>query len=198
MKKFTAFVMLVFMAIAVLPDAYAQDNGDVNCDEAINILDVVYLINFKYKSGPDPCEFSANPGVSWVHYSSRSIDVSYSWSNLATLYFLAPDDGWASVSFSLVVYTETYNLVYRLYDEVPREEEPDRTYSEISQYNPDSPLSWTEVFPVTEGLNTIHLDVRGIWRGEDGEEPTRTMINFNNVNMSANYFPEDYTVIPRD
>ncbi len=197
MKKFTALAMLVFMAIAVLPDAYAQDNGDVDCDEAININDIVYLINFKYKSGPAPCEFAANPGVSWVHYNSRSIDVGYAYSTLATLYFMAPDDGWASVNFSLYVETETSNLVYRLYDEMPREEEPDRIYSEISQYNPDSPLSWTEVFPVTAGFNTIYLDVRGIWR-EGEEEPTRTVINFSNVNMSANYFPEDYTVIPRD
>jgi len=198
MKKLTALVMLVFMVIAAIPIASAQDNGDVNCDEAINILDVVYLINFKYKSGPEPCEFAVSPGVSWVHYNSRSIDVSYSWSNVGTLYFMAPDDGWASVNFSLVVYTETYNLVYRLYDEMPREEEPDRIYSEISQYNPDSPMSWTEVFPVTAGFNTIYLDVRGIWRAGEEEEPTRTVINFNNVNMSANYFPEDYTVIPRD
>ncbi len=200
MKKFTALVMLVFLAISVLPDAIAQDNGDVNCDEAINILDVVYLINYKYKAGPEPCEFAASPGVSWVHYNSRSIDVSYSWSTLGTLYFMAPDDGWASVSFSLVVYSETYNLVYRLYDAIPgkAELEPDRTYSEISQYNPDSPLCWTEVFPVTEGFNTIHLDVRGIWlaRVDGEEEPTRTVINFNNVNISANFFPTDYTVIP--
>jgi len=198
MKKLTTFAMLVIMAFAVLPDAYAQQNGDVDCSENIDILDVVYLINYKYKEGPDPCEFATSPGVSWVHYNFRNIDVSYSWSNLATLYFMAPDDGWASVSFSHVVYTETINLVYRLYDEIPRAEEPERTYSEISQYNPDSPMSWTEVFPVTTGLNTIHLDVRGIWRGEDGEEPTRTLIYFNNVNMSANYFPEDYTVIPRE
>lgn len=198
MKKFTAFLMLVFMAIAVLPGAIAQDNGDVNCDEMINILDIVHLINFKYKAGPAPCEFAASPGVSWVHYNSRLIDVGYSWNNLATLYLMAPDDGWASVNFSHYVYTSTYNLVYRLYDEIPRGEEPDRTYSEISQYSPDSPMSWTEVFPVTTGLNTIHLDVRGIWRGADGEDPSRTMITFNNVNMSANYFPEDYTVIPRD
>ncbi len=196
MKKFTAFVMLVFMAIAGLPDANAQDNGDVNCDELINILDIVYLINFKYKEGPDPCEFVASPGVSWVHYNYRNIDVGYSYSNLATLYFMAPDDGWASVNFSLFVGTEFYDLEYRLYDEILREGETDRTYSEIYQYNTDSPLSWTEVFPVTEGFNIIYLDVRGDFR--DGEEPTRYMINFVNVNMSANFFPEDYTVIPRD
>ena len=28
--------------------------GDVNCDLLINILDIVYLINYKYKEGPAP------------------------------------------------------------------------------------------------------------------------------------------------
>ncbi|MCP4704252.1 MAG: hypothetical protein GY865_06560 [candidate division Zixibacteria bacterium] len=197
MKKLAAFTVMAFLAIAVLPNAFAQQNGDVDCNEDINILDIVYLINYEYKGGPDPCEFAAEPGVSWVHYNSRSIDVGYSWSNLITLYFMAPDDGWASVNFSHVVYTSTYNLVYRLYDEIPDKVETDRVYSEISQYNTESPMSWTETFPVTTGLNIIYLDVRGIWRGDEEEEPTRTVINFNNVNMSANYFPEDYTVIPR-
>lgn len=196
MKKFTALILILFMATSAISIEYAQENGDVNCDEAINILDVVHLINFKYKEGPPPCAFAASPGVSWVHYSSRTIDVGYAYSSLATLYFMAPDDGWASVSFSLYVETESYNLGYRLYDVMPDGGEPDRTYSEIFQYNPDSPLSWTEVFPVTEGLNTIHLDVRGVFR--DGEEPSRLLIDFANVNMSANYFPENYTVIPRD
>ncbi len=33
--------------------------GDVNDDAAINILDIIYLINFKYKSGPNPMEMMA-------------------------------------------------------------------------------------------------------------------------------------------
>jgi hypothetical protein len=196
MKKITALFLILFMAASVMPAEYASENGDVNCDEAVNILDVVHLINFKYKEGPPPCEFGASPGASWVHYSYRTIDVGYAYSNLATLHFMAPDDGFASISFSLYVETESYNLGYRLYDAMPDKGESDRSYSEIFQYNPDSPLSWTEVFPVTEGLNTIYLDVRGVFR--DGEEPTRLLIDFANVNMSALYFPENYTVIPRD
>ncbi len=33
--------------------------GDVNHDELINILDIVYLINYKYKEGPDPISMNA-------------------------------------------------------------------------------------------------------------------------------------------
>jgi hypothetical protein len=29
--------------------------GDVNCDNACNILDITYLIDYKYKGGPPPC-----------------------------------------------------------------------------------------------------------------------------------------------
>jgi len=28
--------------------------GDLNCDGAINVLDIVYLVNYKFKSGPEP------------------------------------------------------------------------------------------------------------------------------------------------
>ena len=32
------------------------DNGDVNCDGAVNVGDAVYLINYIFKNGPPPCQ----------------------------------------------------------------------------------------------------------------------------------------------
>jgi len=37
-------------------------NGDANRDELINILDIVYLINYKYKDGPNPWPEKAGEG----------------------------------------------------------------------------------------------------------------------------------------
>jgi hypothetical protein len=41
----------------LIPRYVLGRNGDVNCDGIINMLDVVYLINFKYliPPGPPPC-----------------------------------------------------------------------------------------------------------------------------------------------
>jgi len=36
-------------------DDYHYFNGDTNGDETINLLDIVYIINYLYKSGPPPC-----------------------------------------------------------------------------------------------------------------------------------------------
>ena len=191
MKRLTVTTMLIFLVIAAPLAVSAQENGDVNCDDALNILDIVYLINNIYKSGPDPCEF-VSPGVSFIHYDNRVVDVTYTYSNIAQLWFYAPEDGWVDVNFSLYVNTSTSCLMYQLRNEIPREDEPERTTSVIMQFSPDSPLTWSQIFEVSEGYNTIWLDVSSCVR--DGE---RANVTFSNVNMSANYFPEDYTVIPR-
>lgn len=48
-------MVLLGIAVLILPQTLpAVGCGDVNSDETINILDIVYLINNIYKSGPDP------------------------------------------------------------------------------------------------------------------------------------------------
>ena len=49
--------LAVFLGIAILimgGNLLAGNCGDVNSDGDINILDIVYLINYKYKSGAEP------------------------------------------------------------------------------------------------------------------------------------------------
>ncbi|MCP4705973.1 MAG: tail fiber protein [candidate division Zixibacteria bacterium] len=56
MKTISLF-LLILLALSVS----AQDqNGDVNCDATINILDIVHLINFEYKGGAEPCAFASS------------------------------------------------------------------------------------------------------------------------------------------
>ena len=50
-------VLMILSGIIILIPAtisFAGDCGDVNDDCALNILDIVYLINYRYKSGSEP------------------------------------------------------------------------------------------------------------------------------------------------
>jgi hypothetical protein len=38
--------------------------GDSNCDGTLNVGDPVYMINYVFKHGPEPCCPSARPGPS--------------------------------------------------------------------------------------------------------------------------------------
>ena len=40
----------------ILQGEFIPENGDVNCDRKIAIEDVVYLVNYLFKSGPPPCD----------------------------------------------------------------------------------------------------------------------------------------------
>jgi len=61
--KMVTFLLIIVIAVS----AYSQDqNGDVNCDEALNILDIVYLINDIYKEGPEPCMLAIENIFGWV------------------------------------------------------------------------------------------------------------------------------------
>jgi len=53
MRRFAAVLIGIIILIAAV-DVFAGDCGDVNNDSNVDILDIVYLINYKYKSGPEP------------------------------------------------------------------------------------------------------------------------------------------------
>jgi uncharacterized protein (TIGR02145 family) len=56
MKRVLMALLGIIIATAT---SFAVDCGDVNNDSYVNILDIVYLINFKYKAGPEPnCGFA--------------------------------------------------------------------------------------------------------------------------------------------
>ena len=51
-KTLTILTGITFLI--VMSASFASDCGDVNNGDALNILDIVYLINHIYKSGPEP------------------------------------------------------------------------------------------------------------------------------------------------
>jgi len=184
---FTAAVTI--MIVAAVSFATQPDNGDVNCDDNINILDIVHLINYKYKSGAEPCPF-ISPGVAYVHWNSRIIDVGSSWSNMAWFRLYAPDNGWVKVEFSHYVSTETYCLMYEIEWGVPRD---DRAESTIMSYTSDQPISWSQIFYVSEGANDFYLNVKYCLRDQE-----RSNITFENINFQGTYFPEYYGDLRED
>ena len=55
---------------------YSVDKGDVNCDSQIVSSDVIYLVNYVFKGGPDPCPFPLNGDVDCTG-AVNSADVTY-------------------------------------------------------------------------------------------------------------------------
>ncbi|PKK82457.1 MAG: hypothetical protein CVT49_13540 [candidate division Zixibacteria bacterium HGW-Zixibacteria-1] len=47
----------VFIIECEMSTDSVYQNGDVNCDGLINLLDIIHTINYLYKSGPPPCAF---------------------------------------------------------------------------------------------------------------------------------------------
>jgi uncharacterized protein (TIGR02145 family) len=47
-------VLLSIVILVTTATSFAGDCGDVNSDGSVNILDIVYLINYKYKGAPAP------------------------------------------------------------------------------------------------------------------------------------------------
>jgi len=180
MKGTVIFLLAVLIVMAVPAFTAQPENGDVNCDDALNVLDIVYLIDHKFKGGPEPCEF-ISPGVAFAHYDSRAIDVGFAYSNLITVSLYAPANGFANIGYSFYCTTD-YCLELNLFSGVPR------ANSIVYEFTTDSPMSWFETVQVVEGYNAIELQVRGCVR--DGEE--KAVVNFNNINITATYFPEYY------
>ena len=56
-------VLVLLLGIIIFcgaPTSFAGDCGDVDNSGEVNILDIVYLINYKYKTGPAPLCFPIN------------------------------------------------------------------------------------------------------------------------------------------
>jgi len=173
----TLLGVLVLIAVPV----FSQQNGDVNCDESVNIFDVTGLISYLYMEGPAPCDF-ISPGVAYSHYDSQVVDVGYSYDDLIWVGINAPDDGWVSLSFSFYVATEAYCMQFSLSDS-------QRDQSVIWSYTVDSPNSWTQIFPCDSGITYYSLDVKSCARDKE-----KYSVTFKNVNLSATYFPANYGI----
>jgi len=72
-------------------------NGDVNCDSAMNIFDITHMITYLYLNGPDPCEIPCPD----INYNMAKVaDTNYIFRNnpypglnIFALNFVFPDTG---------------------------------------------------------------------------------------------------------
>jgi len=181
MKALSILIPLIVIMMIAPVFATQPENGDVNCDGSLNLLDILHLIDYKFKEGPAPCDF-ISPGVSFAHYDTRAIDVGFAYSNLITVSLYAPSSGFANITYSFYSTTD-YCLELNLFSGVPR------ANSIVYEFTTDSPMSWSETVTVAEGYNEIELQVRGCVR--EGDED-KAIVNFNNINMSATFIPEYY------
>jgi len=71
-----AIMILFGIAVLVMPfSSFAGNCGDVDNSGTINILDVTYLINYLYKSGPDPDCGTSYPGICGDVDNSGTINI---------------------------------------------------------------------------------------------------------------------------
>lgn len=188
--KTVILMLAAIMLLGAMPLGSVQLNGDVNCDGNINILDIVFMINYKYKTGPEPCQFVGS-GVAYAHDAGRVIDLGSGWTNLIWLATDVPADGWVAIDFSHYISTEAYCIQYQIATGVPGKD-----LSEMTSYTCDMLINWHQILPVDSGMNWVYLNVRSCSR-EDGEKD-RYDVTFNNINLSAEFIPELYVPIRDD
>ncbi len=181
MKSVILALLLCLLLSPLLALAIQPENGDVDCSGTINILDIVGLVNYKFKGGEAPCEF-VGPGVTYTHYDSRSIDIGTSFEPLVVVSLYAPEAGFANVNYSFYTMTNTC-LELDLESGTPRDQ------SIVNVLTTDSPVSWAQTFYVPAGLTEFTLGVRGCLRDKEEE---KAVVNFYNVNMNVTFIPEYY------
>jgi uncharacterized protein (TIGR02145 family) len=85
MKIFIGIIVLIMVSTSL----FAEDCGDVNGDTKLNLLDVSYIINHLYRSGPDP--------ICWARPTLSTAEVSEITSTTAKCGGTITSDGGATV-----------------------------------------------------------------------------------------------------
>jgi len=97
----THFLRVLFCLVLSPIVLFAEvNNGDVNCDGGINILDVTHTINYLYKDGEAPCEFPM-PAIAYKEYADSNQVLTFTssnpwyknWPTIDSLTIYCPDSG---------------------------------------------------------------------------------------------------------
>ena len=192
-------VLLTAAAILILaPFVFGQqDNGDVNCDAGINILDVTSLINYLYKGGPPPCPI-LGAGVNYVYDDQVDLDLDFYYTTLTYLPVYAPANGWIAFDYSFYMEDEAYCMQLLLGETREEGGIPDeRGVSHVTTYTTSSPITWHQIMPIDSGTTWYALSVKSCARdGEESAEDEKVMVTFRNVNLSATFYPVYYGSTP--
>ncbi|MFH2037529.1 MAG: hypothetical protein ABIJ45_14095 [Candidatus Zixiibacteriota bacterium] len=191
MRFLTTILFLLFLLPGV--SAFGQSgNGDVNCSDNINILDITYLISFLYKSGPAPCEIHSS-GVSYSTLDPVAIDIDGSWTTMIGVSITAPDYGFVALDYSFYTQTETSYFELLLGELMKDGDSPEdsKDPSYVTVYDPSSPTSWHQVMSISPGTHYFSLAVRYGPRDENNTDD-KALVTFRNVNLSVTFHPNYY------
>ena len=111
MKRTSALIMILVVGLFFMASSQPE-NGDVNCDGGINIMDVVHTINYLYKDGPQPCAFVGS-GLSYKDYSGDP-PIYYSppdWITVDSISITVPDSGYICFRAWINVFCSDYNYI---------------------------------------------------------------------------------------
>ena len=81
-----SLVVLVGPITSTAGPPEASENGDVNGDQAINIADMIYLVDFLFRGGPPPVAIAGDPVLEELasHLSVEFLDDGQGGRNLST------------------------------------------------------------------------------------------------------------------
>ena len=97
MKNPLSLLMILVLLILSSPVLAQDQNGDVNCDDNLDLLDIIYMIEHKFKEGPEPCAIDYPETPTIVRYEANHVgpisNNGGEWSNVVQITVDIPSSG---------------------------------------------------------------------------------------------------------
>jgi len=184
-------ILLLTFTLFITPSYAERQNGDINCDDAVNIFDVTGLISYLYLDGQEPCNIT-NTGIVYERLESYYSDgMDFDPEVVIFKIMEIPTPGVVKIDF----YTE-YDARFEgdtvpsgahiWIDTIPNPSGQSTTFEFTTMngqypYSFHIPISCGQVFEVEQKTYTFYIIIQRYWASE---------LHLENLLMTATYFEE--------